>query len=230
MDNKSTTKKNTKTKTASAKTKTAPKVTAKTASKTTRAKSAPKTAPKAPKTAPKEAKTEEKSKETSTQTAIRVVLLIIGIIGLITNVAKLIALIPVSIFGMMGLAAGDIPDKPLLIVAASLGIAMVFAFIVLGFIIFGRCVGYFIKPSSLKRGWIAGVIVNFVLGVGLLIAACVTGGVWASRNRDDINRVIDDFFHSLDIRVDEECNKNDAKCDSSVEIKDGKIHIRNVKG
>lgn len=167
------------------------------------------------------AKEENPNKE-----ALRVSLLIIGIFGLIWNIIKLIIAIPTLSYGLTALFTSDTPDGGLFIATGVMIAAIAVLFIILGFMVFGKCVMYFFNSKRASKGFIAGVIAAVVIGLGLFTASSVTGSIWAQRNGESLQDVYYNLVNGVNVDITE-CDSEewDSSC-SSVKIKDGHIEIR----
>lgn len=158
--------------------------------------------------------------------ALRISLLIVGIFGLIWNIIKLIIAIPTLSYGLTALFTSETPDQGLFVATGIMLATLVVLFIILGFIVFGKCVAYFFNGKRAGKGFIAGVITAAVLGLGIFTASCVTGSIWAQRNGESLYEVYSNLINGVNVDItDCESDTWDSSC-SSVKIKDGHIEIK----
>lgn len=158
--------------------------------------------------------------------ALKVSLLIVGIFGLIWNLIKLIIAIPTLSYGLTALFTSETPDQGLFIATGIMLAILVILSIILGFVIFGKCLAYFFNGKRAGKGFIAGVIATLVLGLGIFTASCVTGSIWAQRNGESLYDVYSNLLNGVNVDItDCESDTWDSSC-SSVKIKDGHIEIR----
>ena len=155
--------------------------------------------------------------DTSTQTAIKVFLLVVGIIGLLTAIPWLIAFIPTLIFGVVTIGSLAITSKGLLMAAAIVGAVAVLIAIILAIILSIALVWNFFKTIKIKKWMVISTIATLFVALIVYITACSLAGVWYSKAGKEgirelnsavydqpiiknlFNQFSDDFYYDYDV-------------------------------
>jgi len=164
--------------------------------------------------------TGEKIKEAAPATknlAARIILGFFGVIGLLSFVPCLIALIPATIFAIIHIFTAGIPFQPLFIIFILSSIALAFTVISIGLHLSIALLTARFKPSTK-----AGLITCFVLIIIFTASASIAGSVWYHQvGHDGVVDAANTLIDDLNIRVEEGHNR--------VKIDIGPIHIDTTK-
>lgn len=119
----------------------------------------------------------------------RIILTILGLLGVLILLPTTIALIPASIFGLTAIFATDIPEKPLLVSTVIIGIVFVITLLSIGYAICGS-----LFAGRFKRSTGISLIVNIILAAILLTATCIVGAIWCVKvGHSGINQTVNNL-------------------------------------
>ena len=133
--------------------------------------------------ADKTGKTAQKAADkvkSSAPTALRVVLGFFGVIGLLIFIPCLIAIIPITILGIMRIATATIIAKPLFIATAILTAVLLFTLFSAGITASTALIA-----ARLNKSARISLVLSMVFVFFLSIASSVTGGIWYSYAGND---------------------------------------------
>lgn len=145
--------------------------------------------------------------------ALRVILAIFGVIGLLIFIPCLIILIPGTIMAIFNIAAASIAVKPLFIATAILIGILAFTIVSIGLTVSGALLsGKFGKSTGIS------IIASFFFAIALTIAASITGGIWYTNvGHDEAGQAIRAVVRDINVDVDGDGER--------VQVDFGPVHI-----
>ena len=151
--------------------------------------------------------------KSSAPTALRIVLGFFGVIGLLTFIPLLIALIPSTIIATFSITATAIASKPLFVATAILVTILLFTIASIGITLSTALI-----TAKLSKTAQAGLITSIIFALALTVASSITGSIWlAEVGRDGAINTADQLINNVNIEVHE--------TDTRVKIDIGPIHI-----
>ena len=144
--------------------------------------------------------TSEKLKESApavTNLAARVVMGFFGVIGFLTFIPMLIALIPATVLSVFHISSADIPEKPLFILTAIFIAVLLYTIVAIGITLSAALV-----TARFRKSTGAGLIVNFLIAISMLTGASITSGLWYREvGREAAIDTLRDVVDDMSIRV-----------------------------
>ncbi|MCL2085437.1 PspC domain-containing protein [Candidatus Saccharibacteria bacterium] len=138
----------------------------------------------------------KQSMPNSGTSALRIALIIFGVIGLLAFIPSLIALIPITILSIFYITSATIVLKPLFVVTSVLVAILLFTIVAAGITISVSLIsGKFSKSTS------TGLIASLIFAVCLGVAAITTGTIWSSQaGRNGVENTVRDFRDDIHLR------------------------------
>jgi phage shock protein PspC (stress-responsive transcriptional regulator) len=167
--------------------------------------------------ATKAAKKNGEKIKSSAPLALRIILVFFGILGLLTFIPMIVALIPITIIAVFSITAATITLKPLFVATAILVAILLFTIASIGITISTALI-----TAKLDRSARTGLIASLIFVLALTIASSITGGIWAAEvGRDGIINTAETLIDGVNIEIHDN--------QESVKIDVGPIHIDTKK-
>ncbi|MCL1839434.1 PspC domain-containing protein [Candidatus Saccharibacteria bacterium] len=155
--------------------------------------------------------------KSSAPLALRIILGFFGVIGLITFIPFLVALIPVTIISIFTITAATITLKPLFVATAILVAILLFTIASIGITVSTALIS-----AKLSKPAQAGLITSIIFAIALTVASSITGSIWLAQvGRDGAIDTANQLVDGLNIQVEE--------TDHRVKVDIGPIHIDTSK-
>ena len=140
----------------------------------------------------------KKHAPTAGSTALRIILGIFGVLGLLTFIPCLIALIPATVWSVFAITAAAIPAKGLFVATAIIVAVLLFTIVSMGV-----SLSIALIRAKFTKATGAGVIASLIFMLMLTIAASVTGGIWYDQvGNDGVRDTVDTLVDESYVRVD----------------------------
>ncbi|MFV0485259.1 MAG: PspC domain-containing protein [Candidatus Saccharimonadales bacterium] len=140
----------------------------------------------------------KKHAPTAGNVALRIFLGFFGVIGLLTFIPCLIALIPATVWSVFAISAASIPAKGLFVATAI--IIAVIAFTVISM---GISLSTALLRAKLTKTAGVGLVTSLIFMLMLTIAGSVTGGIWYDQvGLDGVRDTVDTLVDEANVRVD----------------------------
>ena len=151
--------------------------------------------------------------KSSAPIAVRIILGFFGVIGLLTFIPIIVALIPITVVAIFKITAATIVMKPLFVATAILIAILLFTITSIGI-----TVSTALLTARLDRSARAGLITSIIFAIALTVAASVTSSIWVAEvGRDGIKDTVEELIHSENVNIDVD--------DDRVKVDVGPIHI-----